>query len=187
MLSCTARARAVSCVTGPRPGSPRRPLVLTAAGGAGRPGQLFSSLPHGGGGAHGCSTGCSHLLLYGDEGAGRASSRGGGPCGLCGRVSGGDQGQIVEGKPHGRPPAGVRWPLFLSFFFFQASAKGLTGRLCRSWVDRGPSGALFSALGTRVFRNGRAFSHPASSNPAVNWIAVKSLGSLTWPYRARVH
>lgn len=49
-----------------------------------------------------------------DEGAGHRSSRGGSPCGLCGLVSGGDQGQTVEGKPLGWPPtgAGATLPVF---------------------------------------------------------------------------
>ncbi|KAJ8777798.1 hypothetical protein J1605_014151 [Eschrichtius robustus] len=60
------------------------------------------ALPHGGRGAQGCSPGCSHFPLDGDEGGGRACSGGGGSCGLYGGVSGGDRGRIVEGKPRAR-------------------------------------------------------------------------------------
>lgn len=64
-------------------------------------------------------------------------------------MSGGDEGQVVEGKPHARLPVGVRSPVFI--FSFNKREGANCGRVCPSWVGRGPSGAPFSSLGIRVF------------------------------------
>ena len=73
------------------------------------------ALPHGGSGAHGCSPGCSHLPLDGNEGGGRASSGVGSRSGLCGGVSRGDPGRIAEGKPRGGPANFGEVSTFLHF------------------------------------------------------------------------
>ena len=73
------------------------------------------ALPHGGSGVHGCSPGCSHLPLDGDEGGGRANSGEGSRSGLCGGVSGGDPVRIAEGKPRGGPANFGEVSTFLHF------------------------------------------------------------------------